>query len=98
MNSRSDNNASSHSRTALPFGTASAYNDTFPLPSSSSPLSDYRSRGNARRVAGVTEEALRASVQGKGEAESGGLLEVTAETCYQLSLFKGEATQGRFCD
>jgi hypothetical protein len=98
MNSRPDNSASSPARTALPFGTASAYNDTFPLPSSSSPLSDYRSRGNARRVAGVSEEALRASVQGKGEAESGGLLEVTAETCYQLSLFKGESTQGTATD
>lgn len=43
-------------------------------------------------MAGVSEETLRASVQGKGEAESGGLLEVTAETCYQLSLFKGEFT------
>lgn len=92
MNNRSDNNASSSSRTALPFGTASAYNDTFPQPSSSSPLSAYRDKGNARRVAGVSEETLRASVQGKGEAESGGLLEVTAETCYQLSLFKGESS------
>lgn len=91
MNNRSAYDAPSTSSTALPFGTASAYNDTFPSPSSSSPLSDYRNRGNARRVAGVSEESLRESVQGKGEAERGGLLEVTAETCYQLSLFKGES-------
>ncbi|KAI5455125.1 hypothetical protein NCC49_002396 [Naganishia albida] len=98
MNNRSDNNASSSSRTALPFGTASAYNDTFPQPSSSSPLSAYRDKGNARRVAGVSEETLRASVQGKGEAESGGLLEVTAETCYQLSLFKAIMNEYRRFD
>lgn len=89
MTSRSDQDASSSSRTALPFGSASAYDDTFPSPSSSSPLSDYRNRGNARRVAGVSEETLRASVLGQGEARGGGILEVNAETCYQLSLFKG---------
>lgn len=89
MNHRRDQDASSSSRTALPFGSASAYNDTFPSPSSSSPLSDYRNRGNTRRVTGISEEILKASVQGKGEADNGGLLEVTAETCYQLSLFKG---------
>ncbi|GHJ88627.1 hypothetical protein NliqN6_5029 [Naganishia liquefaciens] len=98
MDYRRDQDASSSSRTALPFGSASAYNDTFPSPSSTSPLSNYRNRDSARKVAGVSEETLRASVRGKGESDTGGLLEVTAETCYQLSLFKAIMNEYRRFD
>jgi hypothetical protein len=89
MNSRSHTDTTTQVSTSLPFGSASAYNDTFPSPSSSSPLSAYRNRGDARNISGLSEQALREGVHGKGEAENGGLLQVTAETCYQLSLFKG---------